>query len=437
MVASYLRSTTDLALKHKLAHELTALGAPVPAEIAAADADWSTRRAGSAGRSGRERSRDRDDDRRHDDGAAADEAYDGELAAIYVLPLTAQVRPAGGAAPPFTPDQAAARAALSGRGDLRTTAVDGAPVRLLTYPTGLAAPALLQLGRPLGDQESLLGGLVGGLLALGAASALAVGAGSWWLAGRSIAPAEQAWERQRRFVANASHELRAPLALLRASTEVARRDLGPEQADQRALLDDALAECDHVARLVDDLLLLSRGDAGGLALAWDDLPLDELVDDVSRTVARLAEERGVALRVEPGGGRLRADRARLRQVLLILLDNALGHTPTGGRVRVAAAVAADEAVLTVEDTGPGIAPADLPRVFEPFYRSARARADGRDGSGLGLPIARMLVEAHGGTIRLTSAPGGGTRAEIRLPRPSRRCAVSPTASRTSRNASPR
>jgi signal transduction histidine kinase len=280
-------------------------------------------------------------------------------------------------------------------------------VRLLTSRTGLAAPAVLQLGRPLADQEALLGRLVAGLLGLAAATVVVAGAASWWLAGRTIAPAEQAWDRQRRFVANASHELRAPLTLLRASAEVARRGIPAAQVEARGLLDDVLGECDHIARLGDDLLLLSRGDAGGLDLARAEVSLPDLVADVGRAVARVAAERGFALDLDPGGGTVLADRARLRQVLLILLDNALGHTTAGGRVRVAASASAGTAALSVEDSGSGVSPGDLPRVFEPFYRSDGACADGRSGTGLGLAIARMLVDAHGGTIGVPRAQRGG------------------------------
>jgi signal transduction histidine kinase len=339
-----------------------------------------------------------------------------------VLPLSREVLPLGPV--PFPPEPAAAAAALAAGRDLRTATVGGAPARLLTYRTGLDdGPALLQLGRPLGDQQRLLAQLLTGLLALGGLGTLGLGGASWWLAGRSIAPVEAAWERQRRFVANASHELRAPLTLLRASAEVALRDLPAEDRDRRGLLEDVLGECDHIARLVEDLLLLSRLDAGRLAVAPEEVALPELLVDLGRAVGRLAADRGVRLEVEPGGGTVWADRARLRQVLIILLDNALGHTPAGGTVRVRAAGGNGEAVLVVEDTGPGIAPADLGRVFEPFFRSDRARADRRDGSGLGLAIAKALVEAHGGTIRMTSPPGAGARAEVRLPRRANRRAA--------------
>jgi signal transduction histidine kinase len=416
-VASYLGSTTDLALKHRLAHELTTLGAGLPAAIAAADADWSAQRSTDARRDDRGEDDDRDGGRRVER-SGGESAYDGELAAIYVLPLTAQgtLDPQGSApASPFQPDGAAVAAAQRG-GDLRTALVAGAPVRLLTYPTGLAdGPAVLQVGRPLADQQRLLARLTAGLLTLGGAAALVLGAGSWWLAGRSIAPVERAWEQQRRFVANASHELRAPLTLLRATAEVALRRVPVEDTDQRALLGDALGVCDHMARLVEDLLLLSRLEAGRPALAREDVALGPLLAEVARAAGRLAEERGVRLDVERAVGTVRADRTRLRQVLLILLDNALGHTPTGGRVRLDAAPAGRRVRLVVEDTGAGIAPADLPRVFEPFHRSEQTRADGRDGCGLGLAIARALIEAHDGTIALSSQPGRGTRAEVVLP----------------------
>jgi signal transduction histidine kinase len=291
----------------------------------------------------------------------------------------------------------------------------GATIRLLTYraPAG-AGPALLQLGRPLADQERALRQVLLGLLALGGGAVLLLGAGSWWLAGRSLRPVQESWARQRGFVANASHELRAPLTLLRASAEVALRRAPAGDAEQRALLGDVLDECDHMARLVDDLLLLSRLDARRLPLDCRAVPLAPLLADVARQVARVADERGVAVDAA-GAGSAWADAARLRQVLLILLDNALRHTPRGGRITLTARPEGQRARLTVADTGAGIAPEHLPRIFERFYRAAQAREATGEGAGLGLAIAKALVEAQRGAIGVASQPGRGTTVSITLP----------------------
>jgi signal transduction histidine kinase len=352
--------------------------------------------------------------------APAGAAYDAELAAIFVLPLDS----AGHAlfdpnpyAPPLAPDVAALRAALADGSDLRTvTAPDGRRVRLLTYRlTRADGPAALQLGRVLSDQERVLAQLTAGLLALATLSMALVGAASWWLAGRALRPAQAAWERQQRFIASASHELRTPLTLIRASAEVALRETPPEEGDQRALLGDVLAESDHMRRLVDDLLTLSRLDSGQLPLQLTEVALTALLADLQRQAARLGAGRGVTVELGALGGAVRADADRLHQVLLIVLDNALRHTPPGGRITLAAEPLGRGVRLSITDTGCGIAPEHLPQIFERFYRADPARGRAGGNAGLGLSIARGLVEAMGGQIGATSTPGQGTTIWLVLP----------------------
>jgi signal transduction histidine kinase len=347
-------------------------------------------------------------------------AYDAELAAIFVLPLDSAGRALfdpNPYAPPLAPDTAALRVALADGSDLRTvTAPDGRHVRLLTYRlTRDDGPAALQLGRVLSDQERVLAQLTAGLLALASLSMALVGGASWWLAGRSLRPAQAAWERQQRFIASASHELRAPLTLIRASAEVALRETAAAAADQRQLLGDVLAESDHMRRLVDDLLTLSRLDSGQLPLQLEAVALDTLLAELQRQAARLGAERGVAVELGPVAGIVRADGDRLRQLLLILLDNALRHTPPGGRVTLKAELLRRDVRVSVADTGCGIAPEHLPHIFERFYRADPARGRAGGNAGLGLSIARGLVEAMGGQIGASSTPGQGTTIWLVLP----------------------
>jgi signal transduction histidine kinase len=265
----------------------------------------------------------------------------------------------------------------------------------------------------LDDQQRVLDALLRVLFLLGGIGALLIAAGSWWVAGRSMAPAQEAWEKQQTFVANASHELRSPLTVLRASAEVAQRGLDPSDA-RNELLEDILQEVDHMARLVDDLLLLSRLDAGRLMLAHERIELAPVLEDLGRKIGRLAETGSIQLEVAaPAGLAVLADRTRLRQVLLILLDNAIHHTPGGGRVSLTARSSGRRVEITVTDTGEGIKAADLPHVFERFYRST-GNGDA-EGAGLGLAIAKGLTEAQGGTIELLPLPGIGTSARLILP----------------------
>jgi len=482
VVARYFQQVTDLALRHKMAHEFNALNAPLPADLVSADRDWSlirnepgllsrqwtaplseaeaVKRAvayhgnGAPERVEREEKRGREVyEVRFPDGAkvivdrssgaildaeggterrgehaplptpaapGAPLAYDGELAAIFVLPLdtSGQVlfNP-NPAAAPLAPDRQALEAALSQGSDERTVSLsDGQRVRLLTYRlTRADGPAALQLGRVLSDQDRVLWQLALGLLVLGSLSMGLLGAASWWLAGRALRPAQAAWERQQRFIASASHELRTPLTLIRASAEVALRNVAPEDADQRELLGDVLAESDHMRRLVDDLLTLSRLDSGQLPLSLAPVEVSPFLAEVQRQVARLGVERGVTVMLEEAGGEVCADVDRLRQVLLIILDNALRHTPSGGRITLAATPRGREVRFQVTDTGSGIAPEHLPHIFERFYRVDPARGRASGNAGLGLSIAKALITAMGGQIEASSAPGQGTTVWFTLP----------------------
>jgi signal transduction histidine kinase len=427
LLAFYFQSTTDLALQYRVARELQSLGAPLPPELQDARRKWQASRSRLAGLVATPTARHSSDDEGEGEGEHAErledeppheEDYDGELAAIFVLPLSAEGQmlsdPAQFALPDLPVGEAALAAQRNGR-DWRTVRLsNGMRVRVLSYAVpGSAGPEVLQAGRALADQDRLLNQMLAGLLALGGASAIALGAGSWWLAGRSLLPTQLAWENQQTFVANASHELRTPLTLMRASAEVALRGLRPDDGGQRELLNDVVHECDHMSRLVEDLLLLSRLDAGRLMLASEAVSLPELFAEVQRQVGRLAEERGVRLEAAASTGALAyGDLTRLRQVLLILLDNALRHTPAGGSIDLSAQTAGRQVQVAVADTGSGIAPEHLPHVFERFYRPGGEQAP---GSGLGLAIAKGLIEAQNGQIHLESNPGGGTRITLLLP----------------------
>lgn len=348
----------------------------------------------------------------------SDSAYDAELAAIFVLPLDPKGRllfDPNPYAPPLPPDRDALRAALATGSDLRTiTNADGSRVRLLTYRlTRSDGPAALQLGRVLTDQEHVLNELLVVLVALSGVSMIILGLGSWWLAGRALRPAQNAWERQQSFVASASHELRTPLTLMRASAEVAMRSLADTDAEQRELMGDVLTEADHMRRLVDDLLTLSRLDSGRLKLERGPIDLRDLLGDIQRQVGRISAEHAIGIRLGAVDGVALADVDRLRQVLLILLDNSMRYTPAGGQITLSAERRGQTVQIQVADSGSGIAPEHLPHVFERFYRADQAR--GVSGNvGLGLPIARGLIEAQHGKIGIASSPGAGTTVTITL-----------------------
>ena len=231
-----------------------------------------------------------------------------------------------------------------------------------------------------------------------------------------IARLERSFAEVRRFTADASHELRTPLAVLRTEAELA---LGrpPDGADHDQLPGSVLEECERLTRLTDQLLALAREDAGTARPAREPLDLAALVRDVADTLAPLAEAKQVRLAVRADRPvALRGDAARLRRVFVNLVDNAVKYTPEGGSVAVEASAAGGAAVAVVRDPGVGIPPEHLPRVFDRFYRVDKARSRAAGGAGLGLSIARSIVEAHGGRIELASAPGRGTTCTVSLPR---------------------
>jgi signal transduction histidine kinase len=224
---------------------------------------------------------------------------------------------------------------------------------------------------------------------------------------------EIAYRSQQRFVADASHELRAPLTAIQGNLELLRRQPNLAEPDREEAIAEAEREARRLSRLVADLLALARADAG-VRLQHAPVELDALVLEVFRSARQLASGQALALEpFEPASTLGDAD--RLKQLVVILIDNALKYTPAGGQVRVGLAPSPAGAVITVADSGIGIAAADLPQVFERFYRADPARTRDPGGSGLGLPIARWIVEQHGGTITIQSQPQHGTTVSVVLP----------------------
>jgi two-component system OmpR family sensor kinase len=223
---------------------------------------------------------------------------------------------------------------------------------------------------------------------------------------------EGAFATQRRFVADASHELRSPLSNLRGTIEVALRHTRTA-GDYQETLGVALTELERLARLVQGLLTLSRADAGRLTLERRSVDLAEVAARAIGMHATRAAARDVHLQLDAGApAPVHGDTDRLREVVDNLLDNALRVAPRGSTVRVGVTHADGRCVVEVEDTGPGLTQEEQAHVFEPFARGA---APGGDGAGLGLAIARTVVQAHGGHLGVRSAPGSGATFRLELP----------------------
>jgi signal transduction histidine kinase len=257
--------------------------------------------------------------------------------------------------------------------------------------------------------------IIESFLAAGLLAVILTAAGGWFVSGVSAAPVERVFEQRRRFMAEAAHELRTPLAVLRGQADIALERPPSAEADREALRAIA-GEAERMASIVDDLLTLARAEAGERPLRAERLFLDDVAVDVVRAASPLAARRDVRLdmgRYEEAA--LTGDPERVRQLTAILVDNAVKFTPPGGSIRVDA-FRSDPggAVLVVEDTGVGIPESERERVFDRFFRGSSSAAE-IPGAGLGLAIARWIADAHGATITLETPAVGGTRVTVRFP----------------------
>jgi len=232
---------------------------------------------------------------------------------------------------------------------------------------------------------------------------------------KMFADLEGSIQAQKRFTADASHELRIPLTILRGEIEVAllRKRRPGEYAE---VLRQQLEVIDRMQRIVDGLLTLARADAGLLELAHDEIDLSLLLEEVGQQHLTLFAGKGIRFDMEIDDGlRVIGDQDRLGRVAFNLLNNAYKHAPANTRVRFMATAQDDEAVITVADEGPGIAPEHIEHIFDRFYRSDEARDRETGGAGLGLAISKRIVEAHGGSIEVESTLGEGTVFRFLLP----------------------
>ena len=230
---------------------------------------------------------------------------------------------------------------------------------------------------------------------------------------------ERSFAALRRFTADASHELKTPLTVVRAGVEraITRPDLPQETL---AALEETLEEVNRMTELVDALLMLARIDEGRAELHREPVDLRAIVDEARETGELLAEQAGVAIELHtpPQPVVLAVDRRRVHQLILNLVENAVKYTPRGGNVVLQLDANDGRVLLTVADSGIGIAPGDLPHIFDRFWRadSARTRTGERPGTGLGLAICKWIAEAHGGSIEVQSRPGRGTTFTVSFPR---------------------
>jgi signal transduction histidine kinase len=322
--------------------------------------------------------------------------------------------------PPGFPIQAGIDAAATSGTDIRLAEVDGVPVRVRTEEAiSRIGPLYIQVVQDRTTEQSTLDTIVAVLIVGGAIVVLVASGFGAVYARRALVPIRDslasqrlALRRQREFAADASHELRTPLTVIRSSIEHLRRHRDEPVRAVGDALDDIGAEVDHLTSLVEDLLLLARSDSGAVSL--DRLPLDlgDVAADAASSLAKPAGAKAVRVVVDPEPAMIEGDAARLRQLVMILVDNAIRHSPTGGEVRVAVRQRGGSALLDVADQGRGVRPEDMPHVFERFWRASAAPSG---GTGLGLAIAKWIVDRHHGSIAVTNNVGGGALFRVELP----------------------
>jgi len=267
----------------------------------------------------------------------------------------------------------------------------------------------VQAGKSLEERDRSLRTLVLVMAGGGLTGAVLATAGGLFVAGIAIRPIRRSFLRQREFVADASHELRTPLAVIRTNSE----SLAIERPDDEAIADIAM-EAAYMSRLLDDLLMLAGSDQEGILLQLATVDLAGPMQAAAHAGATLARNAGLEFRADIERPLWAdADEERVREVVLILLDNAVKYTRAGS-VELIARRDGDTALIRVRDTGVGIGPEHIKRVFDRFYRVDKVRSRQLGGAGLGLSIAREIVDAHGGTIDVTSTPGAGTTVTVRL-----------------------
>ncbi|MBI1356819.1 MAG: HAMP domain-containing protein [Acidobacteria bacterium] len=341
--------------------------------------------------------------------------------------------------------------------------VRGAPLRFLAQSVEARGTRfVIQVAAPLHELRQGIADFVWALGALIPAVLLAASAGGYWISRRALRPVdeitqtarsissknlthrvpvprsddelerlastlnemiqrlEDSFDRISRFTADASHELRTPLSLIRATAEVALRNEDHPDEWRQGLL-QILAEVERTSNLVENLLLLARADSGQTDIQRSLVDLARTVEEACIESKPLAQANGLLLAtsISHGPVYVAGDSQALRRLWLILIDNAVKFTPSGGTINVEVKAAGTSAVVVVRDTGCGIPPQELDLIFDRFYRVDKARERDKGGAGLGLAIARWIVDVHGGTIRAESQPGQGASFAVVLPFPNR------------------
>ena len=345
--------------------------------------------------------------------------YDGETADVFLIVIRADgalvANPYGVEVDEFV-EADLLSGALRGEPVWATVIEDEERLRALAVPIsdGPRITGVVIGGRSLASHDRQLNLLLGVLGGVGAAGLLLAVVGGYIVSGRALRPIATAYERQRRFVGDASHELRSPLAVIRASSELLLRE--PLRSGERESAQEILDTSIEASDLVDDLLEIARLDRGDVSRrdATSDAAL--VVGDVLRHMNPLIEAHGSSFTVRGTSVMIRFDESDLRRALRALLENALAHTPRGTAIEIGTQTDGADGVILVHDSGSGVPPDALETLFDAFTRVDAARTPARGHSGLGLAIAQRLVTRNGATLSARNHPDGGLEVTIRCRR---------------------
>ena len=374
---------------------------------------------------------DLDDDKKQTEqakpGAGVENRLPGDFAFHYVLTDDNKIV----AKQEFFPDLGPQiRAAVSDGNTRRTAVVDGVvnsgqPIRFMVagvpvYDDGKLVGRVV-IAKDLSRHDHVLTRLIQALALSSLAFLFIAALAGHWAAKKAMIPIKDAFEAQRQFVADASHELRTPLSVFQASLAVLERKEGSAMAaSSQQVLADLQDEVRRMTRLVSDLLTLARADSGVMGVIKEEMNLVPVAQQTARALQPLADRKNITLHlVVPKQAILSADKDRMAQLLVILLDNAIKFTLDGGEVTLAVQCQGDhhneKITISVRDTGIGMTKVEADQIFKRFYRADKARSREEGGTGLGLPIAAWIATVHGGVISVTSEPGRGSTFVVQLP----------------------
>lgn len=239
--------------------------------------------------------------------------------------------------------------------------------------------------------------------------------GGIYLANKALIPIRKSWDKQQQFVADASHELRTPLSVMKLNLEHLFRHPDRSIEQESETIHQTIKELNYLSKMSTDLLTLARSDAVPLQVMQEPIQLDEILNQVVRDFNGLALLKHIQLTADIQPIRIIGDKERIKQLFVILLDNALKYTKDHGKISISGEVKGSRAIIDMVDTGIGISKQDLPNIFDRYYRGDKSRTRHIEGSGLGLSIAQWIVQSHSGKIRVISKEGEGTQVMVQFP----------------------